>query len=72
MREILDIVNDDKRMHSNVEDHGLLGSAVMKDRVTELLDVEQAVRAADPTFFDEIENFDVEMDVNSRLDMVGV
>ena len=72
VREILDIVNDDKRMHSNVEDHGLLGSAVMKDRVTELLDVEQAVRAADPTFFDEIENFDVEMDVNSRLDMVGV
>lgn len=71
VREILDIVADDKRKHSNIEDHGLLGSAVLKDRVTELLDVEQAVRAADPTFFDEIEDFNAELEMNSRLDMVG-
>lgn len=71
VREILDIVTDDKRKHSTVEDHGLLGSAVLKDRVTELLDVEQAVRAADPTFFDDIEDFNAELEMNSRLDMVG-
>ncbi|MDD7540969.1 MAG: chemotaxis protein CheW [Mobiluncus porci] len=71
VREILDIVADDKRKHSSVEDHGLLGSAVLKDRVTELLDVEQAVRAADPTFFDEIDDFSAELEIGSRLDMVG-
>lgn len=71
VREILDIVSDDKRKHSTVEDHGLLGSAVLKDRVTELLDVEQAVRAADPTFFDEIDDFKTEIELGSRLDMVG-
>ncbi|MCV0011042.1 chemotaxis protein CheA [Mobiluncus mulieris] len=71
VREILDIVSDDKRKHSTVEDHGLLGSAVLKDRVTELLDVEQAVRAADPTFFDEIDDFNTELELGSRLDMVG-
>lgn len=71
VREILDIVSDDKRKHSTVEDHGLLGSAVLKDRVTELLDVEQAVRAADPTFFDEIDDFNTELEIGSRLDMVG-
>lgn len=71
VREILDIVADDKRKHSKIEDHGLVGSAVLKDRVTELLDVEQAVRAADPTFFDDVSDFEAELDRDSRLEMVG-
>ena len=39
-------------VHSQIDDHGLVGSTVLKDRVTELLDVKQAVMAADPSFFD--------------------
>jgi hypothetical protein len=31
---------------------GLLGTAVVQQRITELLDVEQAVREADPRLFD--------------------
>ncbi|MFC8923829.1 chemotaxis protein CheA [Cellulosimicrobium sp. NPDC057127] len=53
--EIVDIVEDDARRHSDIDDHGLLGSTVLKDRVTELLDVRSAVQAADPDFFDDVE-----------------
>lgn len=55
--DIVDIVDDDGSLRSDIDDAGLLGSTVVKDRVTELLDVQQAVRAADPTFFDD---FDVD------------
>ena len=54
MEEIVDIVEDDWSQHSQIDDHGLVGSTVLKDRVTELLDVRQAVMAADPSFFDEV------------------
>ena len=33
--------------------HGVLGSAVIQERVTELLDVQSAILAADPRFFDD-------------------
>ena len=51
--EILDIVEDDARLHSDIDDHGLIGSTVLDQRVTELLDVRSAVRAADAGFFDD-------------------
>lgn len=51
--EILDIVEDDARLHSDIDDHGLVGSTVLDERVTELLDVRSAVRAADAGFFDD-------------------
>ncbi|WNB87581.1 chemotaxis protein CheA [Cellulomonas sp. ATA003] len=54
VEEIVDIVEDDFTQHSQIDDHGLVGSTVLKDRVTELLDVKQAVMAADPSFFDEL------------------
>lgn len=49
---IVDIVEDDTRGHSDVDDHGLTGSTVLQGKVTELLDVRQAVTAVDPAFFD--------------------
>ncbi len=51
--EIVDIVDDVATQHSELGDHGLVGSTVLKDRVTELLDVRAAVAAADPRFFDD-------------------
>ena len=36
--QILDIVDDEVAQHSDIEDHGLLGSTVLGDRVTELLE----------------------------------
>ncbi len=48
--EILDIVDDDVTQHSDIEDIGLVGSTVIGERVTELLDVRSAVLAADPDF----------------------
>ncbi|KGM15354.1 hypothetical protein N867_09380, partial [Actinotalea fermentans ATCC 43279 = JCM 9966 = DSM 3133] len=51
--EIVDIVEDDGTRHSDVAGDVLVGSAVLKDRVTELLDVRAVVSSADPRFFDE-------------------
>ncbi|MCG2798911.1 MAG: chemotaxis protein CheA [Cellulomonas sp.] len=51
--EILDIVDDHVFEHSDVEDSGLLGSTVLGGRVTELLDVQAAILAVDPTFYDD-------------------
>jgi two-component system chemotaxis sensor kinase CheA len=48
--EILDIV-EDIAPHSQLHDDGLNGSAVIQEQVTELLDVRQAILAADPSFF---------------------
>jgi two-component system chemotaxis sensor kinase CheA len=53
VREIVDIVDDDSARHSDIEDAGLVGSTVLGDRVTELLDVRRAILAADPAFYDE-------------------
>jgi len=51
VREIVDIVDDDPAGHSDVDDVGLVGSTVLGDRVTELLDVRAAILAADPAFY---------------------
>ena len=50
--EVLDVVDTAPTSTSDVLDHGLLGSMVVDDRVTELLDVRAAVVAADPAFYD--------------------
>jgi two-component system chemotaxis sensor kinase CheA len=47
---ILDIVEEKIETRSEVGDEGLLGSAVIQQRVTELLDVRRAILAADPSF----------------------
>lgn len=55
VEEIVDIVDDDAAAHSDLGDHGLVGSTVLKDRVTELLDVRSAIAAVDPQFYAEAE-----------------
>jgi two-component system chemotaxis sensor kinase CheA len=52
VEEILDIVDGEAAVRSDIDDMGLLGSAVLGDRVTELLDVRAAILAADPAFYD--------------------
>lgn len=49
--QILDIVEDKIEARSELDDDGLTGSAVIQQRVTELLDVRRAILAADPRFF---------------------
>jgi two-component system chemotaxis sensor kinase CheA len=51
VEEILDIVDGEAAVRSDIEDMGLLGSAVLGDKVTELLDVRAAILAADPAFY---------------------
>src|SRR5919205_485879 len=51
VEEILDIVDGEAAVRSDIDDMGLLGSAVLGDRVTELLDVRAAILAADPAFY---------------------
>ncbi|WP_258369241.1 chemotaxis protein CheA [Georgenia satyanarayanai] len=50
--EIVDIVTDDPASHSGLEDTGLTGSTVVKDRVTELLDVSDLLHAVGIAPFD--------------------
>ncbi len=51
VEEILDIVDGEAAIRSDIDDIGLLGSAVLGERVTELLDVRAAILAADPAFY---------------------
>ncbi|WP_286011077.1 chemotaxis protein CheA [Oceanitalea stevensii] len=50
--EIVDIVTDDPASRSGLEDTGLTGSTVIKDRVTELLDVSDLLHAVGIAPFD--------------------
>ncbi|WNM27428.1 chemotaxis protein CheA [Demequina capsici] len=50
--EVVDIVDSRAEERSEVSGYGLLGSIVVKDRVTELLDLEAAVTAADASFYE--------------------
>ncbi|MDN4173586.1 chemotaxis protein CheW [Nocardioides sp. SOB77] len=52
VEEIIDIVDEDAQVRSDIDDHGLLGSALVRDRIVELLDVRAAILAADPGFYD--------------------
>lgn len=53
VEEIVDIVEDEVGNHSSIDDHGLVGSTVLGERVTELLDVRAAILAADRDFYRE-------------------
>ena len=57
--EIVDIVEGEVEMHSDIDDHGLVGSAVIRDRIIELLDVRAAILAADPRFYTATRHDDV-------------
>ena len=48
--QVRDIV-DGAQVRSDIDDQGLVGSAVIRDRVVELLDVRAAILAADPRFY---------------------
>ena len=48
---VVDIVEGEAEVRSDIHDHGLVGSAVIRDQIIELLDVRAAVLAADPQFF---------------------
>ncbi len=52
VQRIIDIATERSGSRSDIDDHALLGSVVVGDRVVELLDVSAAVLAADPNFFD--------------------
>jgi two-component system chemotaxis sensor kinase CheA len=49
---IVDIIDGNVDAKSDLDDSGLIGSAVIQKKVTEMLDVRQAILAADPRFFD--------------------
>ncbi len=49
--QILDIAEQELTARSDLEEHGLVGSAVVQEHITELLDVRQAILAADPNFY---------------------
>ncbi|GAA3165811.1 hypothetical protein GCM10010466_65770 [Planomonospora alba] len=54
VQQIVDIVEDHIEARSDLDDDGLTGSAVIQQRVTELLDVRRAILAADPRFYTEM------------------
>jgi two-component system chemotaxis sensor kinase CheA len=49
--QILDIVHQTLQIQTQGRAKGLTGSAVVEERVTELLDIQSIIREADPTFF---------------------
>jgi two-component system chemotaxis sensor kinase CheA len=49
---IVDIIDGNVDARSDLDDSGLIGSAVIQKKVTEMLDVRQAILAADPRFFE--------------------
>jgi two-component system chemotaxis sensor kinase CheA len=51
VERIMDIATERAGSRSDIDDHALLGSIVVGDRVVELLDVQAAVLAADPAFY---------------------
>ncbi len=53
VQRIIDIATERSGSRSDIDDHALLGSVVVGDRVVELLDVQAAVLAADPVFYQE-------------------
>jgi len=52
VERILDIATERAGTRSDIDGHALVGSVVVGDKVVELLDVQAAVLAADPNFYD--------------------
>lgn len=53
VNEILDIVEEAVDVTTDIAENGVTVTAVVDHRITELLDVRQAILAADPSFFDD-------------------
>jgi two-component system, chemotaxis family, sensor kinase CheA len=51
VERILDIATERSGSRSDIDDHALVGSIVVGDRVVELLDMDSAVMTADPHFY---------------------
>jgi two-component system chemotaxis sensor kinase CheA len=51
---VVDIATEAPKSRGEVSEYGISGVAVVQERVTELLDMEQAIMAADPRFFDAV------------------
>jgi two-component system chemotaxis sensor kinase CheA len=51
VERILDIASERIGTRSDIDDHALVGSIVVGDKVVELLDIQSAVLAADPHFY---------------------
>ena len=49
--QINDIIQETITAKRHAHGHGIFGSVVTHDRVTDLLDVKAVVRAADPSFY---------------------
>jgi two-component system chemotaxis sensor kinase CheA len=52
--KIIDIVEEDTTIRKDMHEDGFAGTAVIQQRVTELLDVRRAILAADPNFYAEM------------------
>jgi two-component system chemotaxis sensor kinase CheA len=52
VNEILDIVEEEADVTSDISSEGVSSSLVISRRITELLDVRAAIEAADPAFFE--------------------
>jgi two-component system chemotaxis sensor kinase CheA len=50
--QIIDIVEESITVKRKAKRHGILGSVVLQNRVTDLVDVEGVIRDTDPTFFE--------------------
>ncbi|GIE97896.1 chemotaxis protein CheW [Paractinoplanes rishiriensis] len=53
---IVDIAENSTTTRRDAEEDGLVGTAVIQQRVTELLDVRRAILAADPNFYTDLEH----------------
>lgn len=56
---IVDIAENSTTARRDAEEDGLVGTAVIQQRVTELLDVRRAILAADPNFYSDLETDDM-------------
>ncbi|WP_435299668.1 chemotaxis protein CheA [Timonella sp. A28] len=68
--EIIEILDDRGATRSEVTDSGLLGSIVLNNAVTELLDVHNILLSADPQFF--TEDTGAETDASFDATLVGI
>ncbi|NMO50164.1 chemotaxis protein CheA [Actinoplanes sp. TBRC 11911] len=56
---IVDIAENSTTARRDAEEDGLVGTAVIQQRVTELLDVRRAILAADPNFYSDLESDEI-------------
>jgi two-component system chemotaxis sensor kinase CheA len=61
VEEIVDIIDEETEFHTDVADHGVLGSTLVRDRIVEVLDVRAAILSADPSFYTASDLLDAEL-----------